>query len=109
MQAALGSPAGPQRIVSINLCADQLVLALAERERIASVSEVALDPTVSNVVVRARGLVTNSGRLEEIVRLRQNAESVAAALEEIVDKVENEEAAFIIDKSVEVLRKGGRE
>jgi iron complex transport system substrate-binding protein len=56
--------------VSINLCADQLVVELAQRRHIASVSNVALDPTVSNVVARARGLVTNSGRLEEIVRLK---------------------------------------
>ena len=31
----------PKRIVSVNLCADQLLLMLAERERIASVTEAA--------------------------------------------------------------------
>ena len=67
---AVGSATGPNRIVSINLCADQLVVELADREHIASVSRVALDPTVSNVVDRARGLVTNRGRLEEIIRLK---------------------------------------
>ena len=32
------APAVPQRIVSINLCADQLVLALADRKQIAGLT-----------------------------------------------------------------------
>ena len=67
---AVAAAGVPHRIVSINLCADQLVVKLAQHRHIASVSDVALDPTVSNVVDQARGLVTNSGRLEEIVRLK---------------------------------------
>jgi len=38
--------AAPQRIVSLNLCIDQLVLMLAEHGRIASVSYLAADPSL---------------------------------------------------------------
>ncbi|MGE0154737.1 MAG: ABC transporter substrate-binding protein [Reyranellaceae bacterium] len=60
----------PQRIVSINLCTDQLVLELADRERIVSVSVLASDPEFSAVADKARGLPANRGLAEEIVRLR---------------------------------------
>jgi iron complex transport system substrate-binding protein len=51
-----GKPAMPRRIVSVNLCADQLVLALADRAQIAGLSRNAIDPTMSAAAKRARGL-----------------------------------------------------
>lgn len=60
----------PSRIVSTNLCTDQLVLLLADRERIASVTTRAADPDVSNVVDRATGVTLNEGRAEEILVLK---------------------------------------
>jgi iron complex transport system substrate-binding protein len=60
----------PQRIVSTNLCTDQLVLLLADRERIASVTTRAVDGDVSNVVDRAGGIPLNEGRAEEILLLK---------------------------------------
>ena len=49
-------PAKPERIASINLCADQLVLRLADHSQIAGLSRNALDPQMSAEAARARGL-----------------------------------------------------
>ena len=60
----------PQRIVSMNLCTDQLVMLLADRSRIASVSYLAADPRSSVLADEARGLHQNHGLAEEILPLR---------------------------------------
>lgn len=52
----LAASAPPHRVVSLNLCADQLVLALADRGQIAGVSKFAADPALSAMAVRAREL-----------------------------------------------------
>jgi len=56
-----------RRIVSINLCTDQLVLMLAERPAIASVSYLARDPSISPLAEAAEGIAVNHGRAEEIL------------------------------------------
>jgi len=66
---ALGN-AKPSRVVSINLCTDQLLLQLASRDRIASVTYLATDPTISYLADRARGLPQNHGLAEEILPLK---------------------------------------
>ncbi len=58
--------AEPQRIVSTNLCADQLALSLAP-ERVVSVSWVAGDGAISNVAALAEGLPRNDAELEEVL------------------------------------------
>jgi iron complex transport system substrate-binding protein len=65
--AAAGSP--PHRIVSANLCADRLVLQLADRGNIVSVSHYATDATMSTVVAEAAGIRPNRADTEEIVAL----------------------------------------
>jgi iron complex transport system substrate-binding protein len=70
---ALAAPAAeskPQRIVSTNVCADQLALALVERTRILSVSRMAMEPEISNLADAARGIRINNARAEEIVELK---------------------------------------
>lgn len=62
-------PAGPQRIVSLNLCADQLLLDLVPRERIAGLSFLASDPSMSVMHETARGLPALQGSAEEILAL----------------------------------------
>ena len=62
--------AKPQRIVSLNLCTDQLLLELVGRERIASISFLAQDPEFSAVADKAKGIAFNRGLAEEIVPLR---------------------------------------
>ncbi len=65
----LGVEAKPQRIVSTNVCADQLALLLAP-ERVVSVSFNAVDPNISNFAREAKNIPVNAARAEEIVLLR---------------------------------------
>jgi iron complex transport system substrate-binding protein len=53
---ASGAEAAPRRIVSLNLCTDQLVLALADRDQIAGFTRNAADPVLSAAAADARGL-----------------------------------------------------
>lgn len=48
--------AAPQRVVSLNLCADQFLVLLLPPERIAALSPLAADPSLSAVAARARGI-----------------------------------------------------
>lgn len=66
---AVPAAAGPERVVSIHLCADQLLVAIAERAQIASVSWHAADPAQSYVAERAAGLPENYGGAEEVLAL----------------------------------------
>ena len=59
----------PRRIASLNLCADELLVALADPAHIASVTYLARDPTGSTVAEQARALPVNHGLAEEIVPL----------------------------------------
>lgn len=62
----LAQPA-PQRIVSMNLCTDQLLLLLVERERIASLSYFVADPAYSIYAAQAQGIPGNRGQAEEVL------------------------------------------
>lgn len=62
--------AAPQRVVSVNLCADVLLLHLAERKQIASLTFLAATSPLSPVRERARGLPVNHGQLEEVLALQ---------------------------------------
>jgi iron complex transport system substrate-binding protein len=59
----------PARIVSLNLCTDELVLRLAERRNIASISYLAATSSASNVAELARQIPVNHGLAEEIIPL----------------------------------------
>ena len=63
------APAVPQRIVSINLCADQLVLALADRSQISGLTHNATDPEMSGEAAKARGLQLLSNSAEQILAI----------------------------------------
>lgn len=63
------APATPQRIVSINLCADQLVLALADRKQIAGLTKNATDTTMSGEAAKARGIPLLSNSAEQILAI----------------------------------------
>ncbi|MCP4389388.1 MAG: ABC transporter substrate-binding protein [Gammaproteobacteria bacterium] len=60
----------PQRIVSIGLCTDQLLLMLAERAQIASVSVWAKDSNMSYMIDAVGDIPLNNASIEEIVRLQ---------------------------------------
>lgn len=59
----------PARVVSIHLCADQLLLALAERAQIASVSWFAPIARRSHMAAASKGIPVNHGRAEEVIAL----------------------------------------
>ncbi|MCF6204495.1 MAG: ABC transporter substrate-binding protein, partial [Methylococcaceae bacterium] len=62
--------AKPQRIVSINLCTDQLLMLLAERKHIASVSYLAAKESSSAMFKEAIGLKQNYGLAENILLMK---------------------------------------
>jgi iron complex transport system substrate-binding protein len=55
------------RFASLNVCADQLLLMLADREEIASLSYHGANPNFSYYWQRARGLPANRGQAEELL------------------------------------------
>ncbi len=57
----------PQRIVSMNLCTDQLLLLLVERGRIASLSYFATDPAYSDLAAQAADIPANRGQADEVL------------------------------------------
>lgn len=63
-------PAHLQRVVSLNLCADELVLRLADRDQIAAVTYLARDPRGSTVAAEASSIPWTRGLSEEIVALK---------------------------------------
>ncbi|MCJ2128332.1 ABC transporter substrate-binding protein [Methylobacterium sp. E-045] len=62
--------ARPRHVVSMNLCADELVLRLADRDQITAVTYLARDPRGSTVATEATGIAVTRGLSEEIVALR---------------------------------------
>lgn len=59
-----------QRIASLNLCTDQLLLLLVPRARIASISEWAARPESSYMVAAAQGIPLNAGLVEDVLPQR---------------------------------------
>lgn len=60
----------PQRIVSLNLCTDQLLLQLVDRSRIAAVTYLARDPQAAALYEQAEGLRVVRGNAEEVLALQ---------------------------------------
>jgi len=75
---AVDIPSKPQRIVSLNLCADELVLRLADISNIASVTWLSRNPDNSNVAALAAQVPVNHGLAEEIIP--SNPDMVIAGL-----------------------------
>jgi len=69
---AIASSAGaaPQRVVSMNLCTDQIAMLLAAPGQLVSVSDLARDPRMSPMADRAQDYPINHGRAEEIYLMR---------------------------------------
>ena len=69
--AAAGKPEArrPQRIVSLNLCADQYLLALADPGQIAGLTHNAGDPAMSAAAAKARGFHIMGQSAEEILAI----------------------------------------
>ncbi|MBB4211502.1 ABC transporter substrate-binding protein [Rhodothalassium salexigens] len=62
-------PARPHRIVSLNLCADQYLIALADPDQIAALTHYATDPDLSFFADAAQRYPQSAGAGEELLRL----------------------------------------
>src|ERR1700733_14105217 len=67
--APLNAAGMPKRIVSLNLCTDELVLRLADHSNIASVTWLSKDPISANAVDLAADVPVNHGLAEEVIPL----------------------------------------
>lgn len=73
--AALAGPGAaqdaerPQRIVSLNLCADQYLIALADREQVAALTHYSRDPALSFHAAEARDWPVVEGNAEQVLLL----------------------------------------
>ena len=70
---AAASPARaapPERVVSMNLCTDQLAMMIAAPEQLVSVSDWAVRPSASNMVDDAARLRVNAGSAEQIFLMK---------------------------------------
>ena len=66
IEVALAVKGTPKRVVSMNLCTDQLAMLLAGEGQLYSVSFLASDPLMSSMVAEAKAYPQNRGRAEEI-------------------------------------------
>lgn len=62
--------AAPARIVSLNMCADQYLIALADPGQIAALSEWARDPSMSYYAEKARSYPVATGAAEAVMTLK---------------------------------------
>lgn len=62
--------AAPKRVVSINLCADQLAMMLARPGQLISVTWLSADPAMSHTAAQARRIHHNHGQAEEVLPLK---------------------------------------
>ena len=60
----------PRRVVSFNLCADQLVLALADKDQIAGLSPYAADPALSVMAEKAKDFPRLDWQAESVIPLQ---------------------------------------
>jgi len=60
----------PARVVSINLCTDQLAMMLADPGQLVSVSHLAQEPQSSSMVDEARAYPMNRGQVEQVFLMR---------------------------------------
>jgi len=60
----------PARVVSINLCTDQLAMLLSDPGQLISVTHLALDPLVSSMAAEASAYPVNRGQAEQVFLLQ---------------------------------------
>lgn len=69
MPSTPAAAAPPRRIVSMNMCADQYLLALAEPSQVAALTSFSRDPSMSFYARRARSWPVSKGSAEEVMSL----------------------------------------
>lgn len=68
--ASPGNDAAPRRVVSMNLCTDQLAMMIAAPGQLYSVSSLATDPAMSLMAKEASAFRANHGLAEEIFQMQ---------------------------------------
>jgi iron complex transport system substrate-binding protein len=79
--------AAPRRIVSFNVCADQLVLALADPQQIAALSPYATDPTVSVAADKAKAFRRVPLQAESVIPLDPDLVLVAPSFRVVTQPI----------------------
>lgn len=69
LEPVASAVARPRRIVSLNLCLDPIVLELAGRPRIAALTTLSADPTLSTIAHEVGGIRLVRGSAEEVLAL----------------------------------------
>lgn len=67
LPATAHAGASAERIVSLNLCTDQILVDLVPRSRIRALSHLAADPSVSATATQAQGIPTTKGAAEDVI------------------------------------------
>lgn len=105
----------PQRVVSINVCTDQLAMLLASEAQLRSVSFMAIDPFLSTMADRASRLPLNSAQVEEVILMKPDlvlastfsSRTTVELLRELGVRVEEfEPARNFEDISLQIARMG---
>ena len=106
-------PAAPSRVVSINLCTDQLLLMLADESQIASITFLASDETNSFMAGLAQRHPVNHARVEELIALQPDLivanEYNAPALMTLLERLGFRVARFANANSIETIRSNIRQ
>lgn len=66
----LDTAVAPQRIVSLNLCADQLLMEMLPPERLVGITHLSVDKGISYHYKKAENYHQHKGRIEEIIALK---------------------------------------
>ena len=85
--------ASPKRIISLNVCTDQILVDLVPRDRIAAVTHLAADATISAAAAKLTGLSVTHGGAEDV--LSRDPDLVIAG-------------AYTTPATVDLLRRLGR-
>src|SRR3546814_16458732 len=70
MACSVAAAAQPRRIVSMNMCADQLLIELADRGQIAALTELSRDPVLSFHAARAPSYPVADSSAEDVLMMR---------------------------------------
>lgn len=104
--AAMAAERLPRNIVSLNLCADQLLIALADRNQIAALTQFSRDPQMSFEAEKAKQYPMSKGSAEEVLALRpdliiatpfQRSDTLALLQDRGMKRVDIKDAESITD------------
>ncbi|NUH65681.1 ABC transporter substrate-binding protein [Sulfitobacter sp. S0837] len=106
----------PRRVVSMNLCTDQLAMLLADEGQLISISDLALDPRSSAMVDEAAAYPVNNGLAEEIYLMqpdlvlagRYSALATVDMLRRLSIRVEQLDPATSLDQVTERMARMGK-